>query len=360
MAPGSFRFDRFLLDPGDRQLRRDDAPVELNGRYLDALLLLVREQGRLVSKDRFHAEVWRGVPVTDEALTQCIKTLRRQLGDDAARPRFIETVPKHGYRFIAPVEGADAEPAPRPASSAPSASAVASPYGWRQFLLLGGAGTIGGGVAGLVGGLFYGLAAASQPPDMGAVSVLLVLVAVTVLVALIGGAGVAFGIAAAGFAAGRSWQWTILGGATGGLVVGAFVKLLGLDAFNLLFGRSPGDITGAAEGVLLGGAVGLGAWLAGGYKGSFRRGMATAALAGGTAGILIPLLGGRLMGGSLDLLARGFPDSRLRLDQIGGLFGERSIGLISQVVTAGLEGALFGGCIVGAMIIARRSLSGSD
>ena len=98
-----FRFDRFLLDPEDRQLRRDGAPVDLNARYLDALSLLVREQGKLVSKDRFLDEVWRGVPVTDEALTQCIKTLRRQLGDDAARPAFIETVPKHGYRFIAPV-----------------------------------------------------------------------------------------------------------------------------------------------------------------------------------------------------------------------------------------------------------------
>src|SRR3989337_2278878 len=107
MAPGGFRFERFCLDPRDRQLRRDDVPVELTARDLDALVLLVREQGALVSKDRFLEEVWRGVPVTDEALTQCIKTLRRRLGDDAASPRFIETVPKHGYRFIAPVERVD-------------------------------------------------------------------------------------------------------------------------------------------------------------------------------------------------------------------------------------------------------------
>src|SRR3990170_6420241 len=107
MSSGSFRFDRFSLDPGDRQLRLDGTPVELNARYLDALVLLVREAGKLVSKDRFLDDVWRGVPVTDEALTQCIKSLRRQLGDDAASPRFIETVPKHGYRFIAPVERVD-------------------------------------------------------------------------------------------------------------------------------------------------------------------------------------------------------------------------------------------------------------
>src|SRR5215213_7434428 len=170
---GSFAFEQFVLDTGDRQLKADDRPVDLNGRYFDALALLIRERGRLVSKDRFLSEVWEGVPVTDEALTQCIKTLRRQLGDDAARPRFIETVPKHGYRFIAPVERTEQRP------SSPLAN-----FKWDQLLSLGGAGTIGGGVAGLIGGLFYGLAGASQPlqPGMGAASVLLVLVCLTIVV----------------------------------------------------------------------------------------------------------------------------------------------------------------------------------
>ncbi|HVL30424.1 MAG TPA: hypothetical protein VM326_06900, partial [Sphingomicrobium sp.] len=57
------RFAGFELDHADRQLRRGGAPVELNGRYFDALALLVGEAGRLVTKDRFMAEVWRGVPV---------------------------------------------------------------------------------------------------------------------------------------------------------------------------------------------------------------------------------------------------------------------------------------------------------
>ena len=351
MAFGSFRFDNFALDPSDRQLRRDDEPVELNARYFDALALLVREQGRLVSKDRFLDEVWRGVPVTDEALTQCIKTLRRQLGDDAVSPRFIETVPKHGYRFIAPVEriGDDA-------GSPVEATALAGPESdsWRRFLVLGSAGTIGGVAAGILGGLFYGFAVASQP-GLGAVSVLLVLLFVTILVALLGGAGVSFGIAAADLAADRPGPWRIAGGAVGGLLVGAFVKLLGLDALNLLFGRSPGDITGAPEGALLGGAVGLGAWLArlGRRRLSLRRGIAAGGLAGGAAGLLIAVVGGRMMGGSLDLLARSFPGSRLSLDQIGVLFGESGFGPVSQMVTSGLEGALFGGCVVGALALAR-------
>jgi DNA-binding winged helix-turn-helix (wHTH) protein len=358
MAGGSYRFDEFLLDPGNRRLLRDGAPVELNGRYLDALTLLVSEQGSLVSKDRFLEEVWRGVPVTDEALTQCIKTLRRQLGDNVSSPRFIETVPKHGYRFIAPAQYVEREAGP-PAGTTQADPDSSHLYSWRHFFMRGGSGTIGGGVAGIVGGLFYGLAGASQAPEagMGAISVLLVLTCLTLLLALIGAAGVGFGIAAAGFASSRLWLWNILGGATGGMVVGAFVKLLGLDAFNLLFGQSPGDITGAGEGALLGGAVGFGAWL--GSRGAGRiplaRGSVVAGLAGAAAGVLIALLGGQLMGGSLDLLARAFPSSRFRMDQIGGLVGEDGFGPLSRVVTSGLEGALFGGCVVGAMILARRS-----
>src|SRR5690348_11954666 len=346
MAGGSFRFDQFELDPANRRLSRDGAPVELNARYLDALVLLAGEQGRLVSKDRFLEEVWRGIPVTDEALTQCIKTLRRQLGDDAARPRFIETVPKHGYRFIAPLEGNTA-----PVRAAPHSS-------WRDVLLLGAAGTVGGGMAGFLGGLIYGFAAASGPeqPGVGGISVLLVILCVTIAVALMGAAGVSFGIVLGNRAAGRKWWGNIIGGALGGLIVGAAVKLLGLDAFTLLFGRSPAGITGATEGLLLGGAVGLAAWLA--FRAGWarlRRSTVVAAALGAIAGVVITLVGGRLMAGSLDLLARTFPDSRLRLDQISGLFGESGVGPSTRLVTGCLEGALFSACVVAAMILAQRS-----
>jgi len=345
VAADLFAFEDFRLDVADRQLRRGGESVELNGRYFDALTLLVREQGRLVSKDRFLDEVWRGVPVTDEALTQCIRTLRRQLGDEAGRPRFIETVPKHGYRFIASVE-AVGEAARGPA---------ARPRAWREFYLLGAAGTIGGAFAGVIGGLFYGFAGASSlsEPGVGAISVLLVLLSITALVALLGGAGVAFGIAMGALASRNRPALGIAGGALGGLIVGAVVKLIGLDAFNLLIGRSPGDITGPFEGVLLGGAVGLGAWL-GSQGESVRRGAALAALLTGLTGAAIPLLGGRMMGGSLDLLAEQFPGSRLRLDALGALFGESEFGLVSQAVLGGLEGALFGGGVVAAMLLARR------
>ncbi|MFW2341982.1 winged helix-turn-helix domain-containing protein [Brevundimonas sp.] len=361
MTPDGLRFGAFTLDPANRRLSRAGETVEISTRYLDALILMVGRPGQLVSKDQFLDEVWRGVPVTDEALTQCIRTLRKQLGDTAGRPRFIETVPKHGYRFIAavtPVEAGGVSPGPAVDGTGPTAAD--SPYDLNRTLLLGGAGVLGGGLAGVIGGLIYGLIAVSHPlqPGMGSGSILLVLVWLTTLVALMGGAAVGIGMAATGLGRRRPSPWIIFGGALGGMTVGGAVKLLGLDAFNLLVGRSPGDITGGMEGFILGGAIGLGLWL--GARGRdplpLRRCMITAGIAAALAGMAIPLFGGRLMGGSLDLLARTFPESQLQLGMIGDWFGETGFGPIAQSVTGGLEGLLFAPCVVGAMILARRGL----
>lgn len=353
MAATGFRFESFHLDPANRQLMRDGAPVELNARYLDALVLLVSEPGQLISKDRFMAEIWRGVPVTDEALTQCIRTLRRQLGDDATRPRFIETVPKHGYRFIAAVDAGTPALPPEPLP--------ALPRRWDEAALTAGFGILGGAIAGLIGGLIYGFTGAAQPlqAGMGAASVLLVLLCVTILLATVGAAGVSIGIATANVLSERPWRWSIVGGAAGGLVVGALGKMLGLDAFSLLLGQSPGDITGGLEGALLGSGVGLGVWLAH-RRGPprLRRAAALGGLAGGAAGLLTALIGGRLLAGSLVLLAGQFPNSRLRLDQIGALLGEAGFGPISLALSATLEGTLFGACTVGAIALARRERQG--
>ena len=350
-----FAFEGFVLDTKERRLVAGEEPVELNARYLDALALLVHDCGKLVPKDRFLDEVWRGVPVTDEALTQCIKTLRRKLGDDANRPRFIETVPKHGYRFIAPVEVVGAE----------NPTAIRKPavdaQRWREFASLFSAGVAGGGVAGILGGLVYGFAAASEPLQSrpGALSVLLVLICVTLLVALIGAAGVSLGVATARFARPGSLAWSVAGGAAGGLLVGAFGKLLGLDAFTLLVGRSPGNITGASEGALIGAAVGIAATLA--LRGaSARRGAFLGAVCGGVAGLAIVLVGGRLMLGSLELLISGFPNSRLRLDRLSHAFADDRLNRLVHLCAGALETGLFAGCVVGAMMIARRRPAGSD
>ncbi len=345
MQSDSICFDRFRLDRQNRQLLDGDAPVELSSRYFDALALLAGEAGRLVSKERFNDEVWSGVPVTDEALTQCIKTLRRALGDDATRPRFIETVPKHGYRFIAPVMGVVKD----------TAVARATPFDWLTFLRLGGAGVVGGGIAGLLGGIFYGFVSAAQPlgPGMGAGSTVLVLTALSVGIGLLGALGVSFGIALA-MVRSAGWRWSVTGGALGGLLTGGIAKLLGLDAFNLLFGNSPSQITGAFEGAAIGGAVGLGVCL-GGRNAGMR--IWPAAFAGAAAGVAITSLGGKLLGGSLDQLTRIFPQSRLRLDQIGFMFGEDGFGRISQIATGALEGSLFAACVAAAILLARRQLA---
>ncbi len=98
---GGYRFDNFFIDPANRQLWRDGEPVALNSKYLDVLLLLIRHRGQLVEKQHIFDQIWEGVFVTDSALTQCVKDIRRQLGDDASNPRYIKTIPKYGYMFIA-------------------------------------------------------------------------------------------------------------------------------------------------------------------------------------------------------------------------------------------------------------------
>lgn len=346
MAAGSFRFAEFTFDPGERLLTRGTERLDLSSRYLDALALLLRERGKLVTKDRFMDEVWHGAPVTDEALTQCIRMLRRQLGDNAARPRFIETVAKHGYRFAAEVTWASSE------GAAPAATLR---FDLQRILRTGGIAGLGGAFAGVFGGLFYGFAASSPSPTggIGAISVLLVLLTLNVLIGLTAGLGVGGGIAVSSLIPSHKWQWTTAGGMFGGFAIGGIVKLLGLDGFALLFGRSPVEMTGAAEGALLGAAVGFAVWIAMNRGLRYGTSAAVGGLAGCMAGLLIPLLGGHLLGGSLNLLARGFPDARFRLDAIGAPLGEQGFGRISEALTASIEGGLFGFCVAGALALAR-------
>lgn len=233
---------------------------------------------------------------------------------------------------------------------------------WWEAAALAGAATAGGGAAGALGGLAYGLIATARPDPAGAgaLSLMLVLIVVTMVVGMLGGAGVGSGIAIACRLAGRAAIWRIAGGAAGGLLVGAAVRLLGLDAFDLLVGKSPGDITGALEGLVLGGAVGAASWLtarAGAV--SLRHAIGIAAVCGAAAGGIIALLGGRLMAGSLDQLARGLPGSRVHLDAIGRLFGEQGLGTIGGAMTTMLEGAAFSAGVIAAMALGGRGDGGT-
>ena len=98
--PVRFRFSEFVLSPRQRLLLRNGAPVPLIPKYFDLLHLLIRRRFDAVSKQAIFAEVWSDVIVTDGALSQAIRTLRRALGDDSREPRFIRTVARHGYQFV--------------------------------------------------------------------------------------------------------------------------------------------------------------------------------------------------------------------------------------------------------------------
>lgn len=117
--------DRFVVTRGGRRL-----PLE--PKAIDVLRVLVERQGRLVTKDDLLDAVWPGVAVTPNALTRVVAQLRRELGDDAAAARYIETVPTRGYRFIGDVRTVEVAPvvpasAPEVTPAERTAGAVAGP-----------------------------------------------------------------------------------------------------------------------------------------------------------------------------------------------------------------------------------------
>src|SRR4051794_5138370 len=116
------RFGPFTLDARSEVLLRGAERVPLQPQPMKVLLVLASRRGELVTRKELQAAVWSdGVFVDfEQGLNWCIKRIREVLGDDAAHPHFIETVPRKGYRFIAPID------APRPRRSArwPAATAV--------------------------------------------------------------------------------------------------------------------------------------------------------------------------------------------------------------------------------------------
>lgn len=104
MNTAGYQFGDIIIDLENRQIWRDKKPVTLSPKYFDVLILLVKHPGKLISKNEIFSSVWEDVIVSDTALSQCIKDIRRQLGDQAGQPRYIKTTPKHGYTFIAEVK----------------------------------------------------------------------------------------------------------------------------------------------------------------------------------------------------------------------------------------------------------------
>ena len=99
-------FGPFRLEIADATLWHGSQSLPLTPKAFSVLQCLVQRPGRLVTKDELYNAVWPGVFVGDAALKVCVLEIRRVLGDDAKAPRFIETVHRRGYRFIAPVTDA--------------------------------------------------------------------------------------------------------------------------------------------------------------------------------------------------------------------------------------------------------------
>ena len=123
-SPDRYRFADFTLSIRQRQLFRNGQALPLIPRYFDLLVLLIERRPTAVSRTEIFDRVWTDVVVSDGALSQAIRTLRRTLGDDSREPIFIRTVSRHGYSFLFTdvVEESEAAPPPEkvPARPAPS------------------------------------------------------------------------------------------------------------------------------------------------------------------------------------------------------------------------------------------------
>ncbi len=118
--PDRYRFGEFSLSLRQRQLFRNDRGLSLIPRYFDLLVLLIERRHTAVSRNEIFERVWSDVVVSDGALSQAIRTLRRALDDDSRDPQFIRTVSRHGYSFVFMDVVEESESAPsRPPAPAP-------------------------------------------------------------------------------------------------------------------------------------------------------------------------------------------------------------------------------------------------
>jgi DNA-binding winged helix-turn-helix (wHTH) protein len=424
---------------------RGSTELPLIPRYFDLLVLLVERRQDAVHRREIFDAVWSDVVVSDSALTQAIRTIRRALGDDPREPQFIRTVSRHGYRFVCadtveePDEAQAVVPAPVPAPpAAPQADRieaalsvllrepgggedednaaarrdaaetlhqlgtaealaaldarpgherarahlrdsrwdvpgaapvplVGAPGGPRAIAILFGlrlrrarrlAGerwfkaAVGGALAGLVAGVLGGTVLWLGPGSHMTPTVPIVMGLLGMAVGGAGAAGVGAGLAAAEVLV-RSWRRTSLAvlGALGGALAGALSHLFAQWTIQGLFGRDMSPIGGSFEGLVMGGAIGLGYALATPRP---EGGMATptgwarvrvalvTGVAGAVAALALAATGSQLGAMSLDFMARSFPGSQVSFEPIARLLGESAPGWLTRVAIGTGEGLAFG------------------
>jgi DNA-binding winged helix-turn-helix (wHTH) protein/TolB-like protein/Tfp pilus assembly protein PilF len=99
-----YEFGGYRLNPTDKSLWRDKQTVPLTPKQIEILLLLLKNSGNTVNREEFYQSIWKGTFVEEANLTQNIFQLRKTLSENTGGTEFIETVPKRGYRFAAPLK----------------------------------------------------------------------------------------------------------------------------------------------------------------------------------------------------------------------------------------------------------------
>jgi DNA-binding winged helix-turn-helix (wHTH) protein len=391
-----YRFSDFTLSTRKRLLVRNGQQLPLIPRYLDLLIFLVERRRDAVHRREIFDRVWSDVIVSDSALSQAIRTLRRTLGDDAREHRFIRTVSRHGYQFTFPdvIEEAD-EDATVPGSLRGSEVETDSPAGARSAnrdvssearsanqdgsfgtrsakteqtrqkvgaslaALWTGAtrACAGSALAGSAAGIAGGLALAASPDSTAPLAVVPVLVLVGAGAGAAGGLGVGAGLAVAESSSRlRNAIGITIGAAAGGAAVGLAVQWLTRWSLAAVVGLTL-PVGGGIEGLVIGAAAGVGYSIARRPGRAARSRVLRAAVVAAfcAAGALALARTGRpLVGGTLHVIARDARGSQISLAPLGRLIGEPGFGPVSQALIAACEGGMFG-FGVGMALLRRRS-----
>jgi DNA-binding winged helix-turn-helix (wHTH) protein len=358
-----YRFSDFTLSPQRRLLLRDGREVPLIPRYFDLLLLLIERRREAVHRNEIFDRVWGDVTVSDSALSQAVRTIRRTLDDDPREPRFIRTVSRHGYQFVfAEVIEEDEGHAARPhegderregeeAHEGRLPKQLHEPVAASARAAAGaGGGVTGGALAGIVAGAVGGLVLTAAPGSTAPFAIVPVLAVIGGGCGAIGGVGVGAG---AGFADAtaptqRALALT-LGGALGGGLVGLAVQWLTRWALSALVGLDI-RIGGGLEGLVIGAGAGLGLAIATVTAvdaflprwGKRPHAAVVIALFCGIAGLAMTLTGHPLAGGTIQAIAEAAEGSRVSLAPLGRLIGETDFGPLTSAIIAFGEAATFG------------------
>src|SRR5262245_57806309 len=102
-----FRLGAWVVRPSRNTISNNGQTTRLERKMVEVLVCLAEHHGEVVSKEHLIQAVWKDTFVADDSLTRCISELRSALGDDPKEPRFIETIPRRGYRLMTVAEPID-------------------------------------------------------------------------------------------------------------------------------------------------------------------------------------------------------------------------------------------------------------